>query len=256
MAETDDATGGDRTGRRRDGTERGETRLGKGVDWLVTGLLVLAGLLGVLLGVFLNAAADRDEIVRLVAEGTVESTVLTDAELVDVTYALVWWGGVGVAVTGLLLVVGGVAFMGYRRRVRRRRAETGVTGPDATTNAIVGAIVTIVTSFVPLSPILGGIVAGYLQKGERMDGVRVGGLSGLVVSLPLVFLFAFLVGGLFVVSSEVGTGVEVVTVAVGFGIGLLVAVLFVVVLSAIGGYVGSYLAGRGGASEERQPPLA
>ena len=248
MTETDDST-----------VQRGSDTaraLGKGVDWAVTAVLVLGGLLLGLLGFFLNAAVDRAEIAELVAEGTLQSAVLSDAELVDITYALAWWGGVGLAVVGLLLVVGGVAFVTFRRRIRTRRAELGVTGPDTTTNAIVGAIVTVVTSFVPISPVLGGLVAGYLQKGERMDGARVGGLSGLVVSAPIALLFVSLIIGLFGVSTEVGAGFGAGLVAVALAIAAIVAVLYMVVLSAIGGYIGVYLVDEREQAEDEQTPAA
>lgn len=227
--------------------------LGRGVDWLVTGLLVLGGLLVAVFGFFLNVAADRAEIASLVADGTIQSTVLSDAELVDISYALAWWGGVGLATIGLLMLVGGVIFFAYRRRERQRRAERGVAGPDTTTNAIIGAIVGAVTSFVPLSPVLGGLVAGYLQKGTRMDGARVGGLAGLVTAVPITLLFISLIIGLFGVSTEVGAGFEAGLVAVALAVAAIVATLYLVVLSAIGGYFGVYLDERREQSDEDDP---
>ena len=224
--------------------------LGKGVDWLVTALLVLGGLLVATFGAFLNAAADRAEIAALVADGTIQSTVLSDAELVDISYALAWWGGVGLATVGLLLLVGGVVFFAYRRRERRRRAELGLAGPDTTTNAIVGAIVSVVTSFVPLSPVLGGLVAGYLQKGSRMD-------AGLVAAAPIALLFVSLIIGLFGVSTEVGAGFEAGLVAVALAVAAIVSALYLVVLSAIGGYFGVYLdERRGRPGEDDRTPAA
>jgi hypothetical protein len=49
------------------------------------------------------------------------------------------------------------------------------------TNALIGAVVTVVLPFVPFSPLLGGAVAGYLQ--ER-DGFRVGAPSGAIAAVP------------------------------------------------------------------------
>lgn len=102
-------------------------------------------------------------------------------------------------------------------------------------NAAIGGIVTIVTAFLPFSPIIGGATAGYL---ERADGVRVGALSGAIAAIPLVlvilaagFLFAFVpdpaaAGGLFLF----------VLVAV------VLAGLYTVGLGALGGIIGVYLA--------------
>jgi UPF0716 family protein affecting phage T7 exclusion len=85
MAELDDST-------IQGGESDAAAALGKGVDWLVTALLVLGGLVAALFGFFLSAAADRAALAELVAEGTIQSTTLSDAELVDITYALAWWG--------------------------------------------------------------------------------------------------------------------------------------------------------------------
>lgn len=234
MTETDGSTVQPETGR----------ALGKGVDWLVTALLVLAGFALGLSGLVLNVLTDRAEIARLVADGQIQSTVLSDPELVDATYALAWWGGLGLTVTGGLLILAGAVFFVYRRRARRRQEERGVAGPDTTTNAIVGAAVTVVLSFVPLSPVLGGIVAGYLQEGERMDGARAGGLSGLVAAVPVALLLVFVIGGLLAVAAEIGASgaIGIAVVAVVFS--LLVAVLYLIALSALGGYVGVYLSER------------
>jgi hypothetical protein len=239
---------------RQEHNGEGTRTLSTAVDWLVAGVLVLAGLLAALVGVGLNTTVDRAELARLVADGTIESGVLSDAELVDVAYALAWWGGLGVAVMGLLFVGGAVAFLFYRRRTRRRRAERGITSPDTATNAIVGAVVTVVTSFVPFSPVLGGAVAGYLEGGERMGGARAGGLSGLVASLPVVVLFVFLVGSLFVVSAQVSVGIGAGVVALLAAVALAIAVLYTVVLSALGGYIGVYVGERRSTGSDDYPP--
>ncbi|MFW5948979.1 MAG: DUF5518 domain-containing protein [Halolamina sp.] len=101
-------------------------------------------------------------------------------------------------------------------------------------NALIGAVVTVVFSFLGLSPLLGGAAAGYL---ERRDGGRVGALSGLFASLPML-LFVVLAGFLLGV---LGFG----DVFSGIALLLLVAlfvVVFTVALSAVGGVLGVYLA--------------
>jgi hypothetical protein len=113
------------------------------------------------------------------------------------------------------------------------------------TNAVLGAVTTVMTSFVPFSPILGGAVAGYVQRGERRDGATVGALSGLAVGLPVTVLFGFLVAGLATVSLEFALVGGVLLL-----IALLVSVLSTVALSALGGYLGVI------ASERRPAPAA
>ncbi|MFC3476577.1 DUF5518 domain-containing protein [Halobacterium litoreum] len=203
--------------------------LRKPVDWLVGVVLVLFGLGTALAGLALRAGADRDRIAEMVAEGTLRSDVLTEAELVDATHELARWGGFGAAATGAVLVLAGVGYVAHRSRVRGRPGGT----PDTVSVAVLGAVVTGVTSFVPVSPVVGGGVAGYLHDGDGTAGVRVGGAAGLVAAVPLAVLFGFLAAGLAASGNAFVAGV----LAVALG----VSALFVVALSALGGYLGVYL---------------
>lgn len=107
-------------------------------------------------------------------------------------------------------------------------------------NAIVGAIVTIVLSWLPLSPVLGGAAAGYLQRGDQRDGAKVGGLAGLIATVPLFLSLLFIVP-LFVFAPF---GVPVMPFnGILFAFTLFVLLfLYMVVLGLIGGIVGIYLA--------------
>lgn len=103
--------------------------------------------------------------------------------------------------------------------------------PNTFLNALIGAIVTIVLSFTLISPLIGGAVAGYLQQN---DGARVGAISGVIASIPLILgVLAF---GIFMVG------------AIAFLFGLIVlffvvifGTVWVVGLSALGGYLGVYI---------------
>lgn len=212
--------------------------LSRAIDWLVAALLVVGGVGFAAVGAFLFSVADLTLIADLVADGTLTSTELTDAQLVDVTYGLVWWGGLGMAAVGLLLAVSGVGFLVFRSRARTARDEAGITGPDTVANAIVGAVVSVLTSFVPLSPILGGLVAGYLQGGTNSDGAKVGAYSGLVAAIPMAVLFVFLVGGAVVVGSELGIGLVSGFVALMLVFAGLIGAIYLAALGALGGYLG------------------
>lgn len=108
---------------------------------------------------------------------------------------------------------------------------------DTWINAAIGAAVTIALSFSGLSPLLGGGVAGYLQGEPPGRGATVGALSGVFATLPLLILLA-LGFVLFAAVSPVPGGLEVLIILV---IMLPVLVLWVVGLSAAGGYIGAYL---------------
>lgn len=120
-----------------------------------------------------------------------------------------------------------------------------MTEGDTLANALIGAVVTVLTStvVVPVAPIVGGAVSGYLEGGSRNDGARVGALSGLIALLPLVFFLALI--GNFVLAVLVGTDAPFPGLG---GAGLLAlgllsvgAAVYVVVFGALGGWLGNYL---------------
>lgn len=207
--------------------------LSQAVDWIVSLLLVLTG--GVLLygGAVLAWAVDRAAIARGVASGQITSDVLSPAELVEVTQALGWGGGIGIAITGGLFVVAGIAFHRIEGRSRRQFEETGTATPNIVGNAILGAFVTVLTSFLVLSPIVGGGVAGYLQRTGDGNGTKAGAVSGLFAALPVVVIFA-------VILSAVSIGSPQLAALVGFV--FVVAIATIIALSALGGYLGAALA--------------
>lgn len=113
---------------------------------------------------------------------------------------------------------------------------------DTLINAVIGAVVAVVLSFTGFSPLLGGMVAGYLQRGDRAGGIRVGALSGAIAALPFLLLF-FVFGGFLFTGSMLGNGMGVPG---GFVFVLLFGVVFAFIwsvgLSALGGYLGVYIA--------------
>ncbi|MGM0399645.1 MAG: DUF5518 domain-containing protein [Halobacteriota archaeon] len=110
---------------------------------------------------------------------------------------------------------------------------------DTLLNALIGAIVSVVLAFLPFSTVLGGGVAGYLQGGDRSEGLRIGAYAGAIAAIPLLIgmvLFGgiFFLGALFEPSAAIGF----VFVLFALGVGLV----YTVGLSAIGGYLGAYIA--------------
>jgi len=113
---------------------------------------------------------------------------------------------------------------------------------DSTLHALLGAVVTVVLSFVPFSPVLGGGVAAYLNGADASRGLRVGALSGAIATVPLVLFGLLLVSflGLFALGMQGGVafGIGSLLVIIVFGV---IAAVYTVGLSALGGYLGSYL---------------
>jgi hypothetical protein len=115
---------------------------------------------------------------------------------------------------------------------------------DTFVNAVIGAVATaLLSGFVPLAPLLGGGIAGYLEGGERDDGVRVGLLSGVVgLAISLVFfavVFVFLAAFLAFVPEALGvfgaTGLLVLV------LGTVMTAAYFLGLSALGGWLGNYV---------------
>lgn len=109
---------------------------------------------------------------------------------------------------------------------------------DTLPNAVIGALAAAILFFLPFSTVLGGAVAGYLQGGDRNDGLKVGAVAGVIMLVPFL-LFGFLVGNFFFFSIGVGP-----TAGFAFIFLLFAAVLglfYVVGFAALGGYLGNYV---------------
>jgi len=115
---------------------------------------------------------------------------------------------------------------------------------DTVINALIGAVIGIVAGpILPFSTVLGGGVAGYLQGGSREEGLKVGAIAGLVALVPFL-LFAFVLGNLFLGLFVGGFGIP--RFASGLGglfviVALVFAVVYTVVCSALGGWLGNYV---------------
>jgi hypothetical protein len=109
---------------------------------------------------------------------------------------------------------------------------------DTLLNAAIGAVVSIVLSFLPFATVLGGALAGYLQvtHADVREGARVGALSGAIALVPVVLLL-FTFGALIpFVPLEIGA----LSLVVLF-VALVTATVYFVGAGALGGAVGAYL---------------
>ena len=101
---------------------------------------------------------------------------------------------------------------------------------------LVGAAITVVTTTaVPLSPVLGGGVAGYLDAGPGRSGLHVGALAGAVAAPVLLIAGILLLRPMYRALGAMSPGPGLGLVAVA-GIG------YVLAFSTLGGYLGSYVA--------------
>jgi hypothetical protein len=208
--------------------------LSRTVEWAISVFLVLSGSVFAVGGALLAEFADIGRITSWVEAGRITSTEMSDPELINAVYALIWGGGIGLAATGALLVIAGAAFFGFQTRARRHFEVTGIASPSVVGTAILGAMVTIVGAFVPFSPVLGGAVSGHLGGGAERSAVRSGLLAGLFAALPVAVAYVVITWSL--IDSATGLTPTVLTV---LAISLVLSLAYMVGLSGLGGYLGA-----------------
>jgi len=105
-------------------------------------------------------------------------------------------------------------------------------------NALIGAVVAIVAGpLLPFAAIVGGAVAGYLERGDLEAGARVGAFAGAIAAIPAV-LGVFVFGGfLFGITPLSGFAVAPIFLLLV----LVVVPVYYLVAGGVGGAIGSYL---------------
>lgn len=215
------------------------------VDWIVAIAMALLASTFVVVGSVVFQGADTALIDRLIAEGLLVSDVFTEAELADVTYSLAWWSGIGFIATGVAVFVADGWYV-LRRRREVRTATTGLAGAYAfAPSALVGAIASYLTGFVPGSPVIGGAVAAYLHTSDRSGAVKVGAVSGLLAAAPILLLLTVVFGALVVASFSIDVAAGGVLFAGIYVFTVVLTTVLFVGLSAGGGYLGAVVAGSG-----------
>ncbi|ELZ25794.1 hypothetical protein C475_10054 [Halosimplex carlsbadense 2-9-1] len=112
---------------------------------------------------------------------------------------------------------------------------------DFWVNALIGAVVMVVLSWIPFATALGGGVAGYLQQGTRMGGAKVGAVSGLIAAIPVFGVLGLVFGGLGLGAIAGGEALGFVVLGAITLFALVVTAAFVAGTGAVGGYLGVYL---------------
>jgi len=107
-------------------------------------------------------------------------------------------------------------------------------------NAAIGAVVTIVLSFTGFSALLGGGIAGYLQKVPPKRGAKTGAISGGIAVVPILLVLG-LGFGLFLLQPSALGVLEPVELSIILFVMFPLLFAWIIVLSAAGGYVGAYL---------------
>ncbi|SEW17165.1 DUF5518 domain-containing protein [Natrinema salifodinae] len=114
------------------------------------------------------------------------------------------------------------------------------SGSRRLVNALLGGGAGIILSFIPLSTLLGGAVAGYLEDGAPGDGLKVGAIAGFVMLVPFLF-FGLAVASFFPFFRGGGAGGPVFAFGMMGLFVLIGSILYTVGASAVGGYLGVYV---------------
>jgi hypothetical protein len=215
------------------------------VDWVLGALIALSGMLSLVSASVLLFFVDRDLITEAIEEENVTVTVgtsdLTEAEAIEVADAVTTWVGLGMLVAGLGLVLFALGYVVVRHRAHNRYERDGAID-SYWSYAVLGSVATAVLSFLPFSPVLGGGIAGYLERVESDRTISVGALAGFLPALPLVVILLFLLVGLVSGLRTVNqTGGAVVAGAAIF-FAMMVVVTVTAVLGALGGFLGGKFA--------------
>ena len=98
--------------------------------------------------------------------------------------------------------------------------------------AVLGAAVTVIGIQLPLSPLFGGAVAAIVRPDPSDEGVRIGALAGILATVGL-----FALGSLNAPALAIPEARGMVN-SIYFGLLVLVVVVYVIILSALGGFLG------------------
>lgn len=120
---------------------------------------------------------------------------------------------------------------------------------DTFVNALIGAAASFFLSgVIPFAPLFGGGIAGYMQGGDRNEGLRVGAISGLLAAIPAfiagLFFFGFVASVLFggaMTGMSHGFAVFGTLSVVGLAALAIGFLGYFVGLSAAGGWIGNYV---------------
>ena len=213
------------------------------LDWILGILVVIGGLLSTLGGLFVFLVANREGVETVVMADDFHVEGMTEAEFVELMVSFLPWLAAGLVITGLAMTVLGIAYIVHRRRVHDRKAA-GEPTSDYPAHALLGAVVSTLTSFIPLSPIIGGGLAGYLERGDSTRTVSVGVASAVLLSAPAFVIGLFGTVGLFLGFGEIGGGRFVPMSVILLIVGGLVSLGVTCLLGATGGWIGGKLAER------------
>lgn len=207
------------------------------VDWIAAAIAAIVGIAAAGGGFALVTGAREDIVGDIIEQEMIEPEGITQAELTNALVEVAWWAGIGLIIAGVLTVLGAIVYAVLRRR---ERADSGAY--SAVTGGGLGAVVAAIGSFIPLSPLLGGAVSGYITgTPNNRSPVKSGALAGLFALIPIGIIGLFSAIGFSNGFAAVGdgelSGFTAIVIAITSGISLLVGI----VLAAIGGYVGNWI---------------
>lgn len=200
-------------------------------------VFAIAGLLMLGVGAVLLSLVDQTVLREVITAQDVDTGGLPLSAFVDVLDTLATWAGIGLVVTGLGSVVGGVWFI---LATQGRGGEEPNGSPTRLVSAVLGGAAGIALSFVPLSPAIGGGVGGYV--GSDGQGLAIGSAAGLLVMLPALVPGLFLTIGIVVSAPWPGGGPDGTALGTIVAAALLLGTVGGIIAGGIGGFIGDLIA--------------
>jgi hypothetical protein len=207
-------------------------------DWILGLLTGLAGLVMTGVGISQYLQVDRAAIADSVDSESFELEGISRTEFIDAVVPFVDWFMVGVAVTGVVMMVAAVVFVYLRRQTRQRVDAEGGTTATFWACAVYGSAVGALTPIPVVSFLFAGGVASALADTD--SSARIGALAGVLGGVLSLLLLVFVSAGILAGGAAIG---ELATGAVI--VGLLVVAQFVLLAVNAGlGAAGGFLAER------------
>jgi len=116
--------GSNPTSDRASGDTNSGIAFGRGIDWVLGGVLVVLGILGGFSGYVMNRAVERQWVADAIRNGEFRSEALTESEVIHVAVGLGERGAIGLIAVGVLFVVAGTGVVYLHGRTRTKGAHS------------------------------------------------------------------------------------------------------------------------------------
>lgn len=129
---------------------------------------------------------------------------------------------------------------------RRNTSESpdGHSPPSPLKNGIIGGVIAVIISFIPLSTMIGGGLAGYMTDAQPEHQLLAGATAGGIAAIPRILVSWYIVASPAIILPGTLLGLGPGAVLAGV---IVTTVIYSIGLSVLGSFAGGYLARSQGA---------